>query len=312
MKFNLFLLSAAAMVNTASGSDGDVHLGTAGDYAILAKSGISTTTGSTITGDIAVSPIAATAITGFNLALDSGGFFSTAGMLTGNAYAASYGGATAAALTTAVGDMEVAYTDSAGRSTGTTITNEANNQETVQLFNAEYGKVCLGSENSDINVRNCFKTVEGTKTYVYENLDPFLNLKLGEIGGLKLAPGVYTFDKQVNIADKLTFVGGPDDVFIIQTSKGVKQADGKDVVLEDNAGILSTDVDPATTYNGPKPENIFWSVAGSVVVGEGSVMNGVLLVKTKVTIGTLSTVNGRILAQTAVALDEATITQLPL
>jgi hypothetical protein len=319
MKFNLFLLSAAAMVNAASADEnsailGDVILGDAADYAILAKSGISATAGSDITGSIAVSPIAATAITGFSLALDSGGFFSTSPLLPNyQVKAASYGGATAAALTTAVSDMETAYTDAAGRPTGTTFTNAGTGDDaTVQLFNAEYGKVCLGSENSDINVRNCFKTVEGTKTYVYENLDPFLNLKLGEIGGLKLAPGVYTFDKQVNIADKLTFVGGPDDVFIIQTSKGVKQADGKDVVLEDNAGILSTDVDPATTYNGPKPENIFWSVAGSVVVGEGSVMNGVLLVKTKVTIGTLSTVNGRILAQTAVALDEATITQLPL
>jgi hypothetical protein len=320
MKFTLFLLSAAAMVNAASAVEntailGDVILGDAEDYAILAKSGISTTAGSDITGSIAVSPIAATAITGFSLALDSGGFFSTSPLLPNyQVKAASYGGATAAALTTAVSDMETAYTDAAGRPTGTTFTNAGTGDDaTVQLFNAEYGKVCVGSVDGNTAHRNCVNTDDDPTSYVYENLHPFLNLNLGEIGGLKLAPGVYTFDKQVNIsAGDVTFVGDEDDVFIIQTSKGVRQADGENVVLEDNAGILSTDVDPATTYNGPKPENIFWSVAGSVVVGEGSVMNGVLLVKTKVTIGTLSTVNGRILAQTAVALDEATITQLPL
>src|ERR1700690_2410427 len=44
-----------------------VNLGTAGNYVILAKSGISTVPTSAITGDIGVSPISATAITGFAL-----------------------------------------------------------------------------------------------------------------------------------------------------------------------------------------------------------------------------------------------------
>jgi hypothetical protein len=70
---------------------------------------------SVITGDIAVSPIAATAMTGFSLALDSEGTFSTATQLTGSAYAADYASPIPATLTTAVSDMETAYTDAAGR-----------------------------------------------------------------------------------------------------------------------------------------------------------------------------------------------------
>jgi hypothetical protein len=70
---------------------------------------------SNITGDIAVSPIAATAMTGFSLSLDSTAQFSTSAQVNGQASAASYGGAVAPKLTIAVLDMETAYTDAAGR-----------------------------------------------------------------------------------------------------------------------------------------------------------------------------------------------------
>jgi hypothetical protein len=92
-----------------------VHLEEAGEYAILSKSGISTVPSSMITGNIAVSPIAATAMTGFSLILDSGGQFSLSTQLEGQAYSASYGAPISAALTTAVGAMEAAYTDAASR-----------------------------------------------------------------------------------------------------------------------------------------------------------------------------------------------------
>src|SRR5665647_2180802 len=59
-----------------------VSLGTAGQFAILAKSGISTVPTSDITGDIGVSPIAATAITGFSLIADSTNVFSTSVQVT--------------------------------------------------------------------------------------------------------------------------------------------------------------------------------------------------------------------------------------
>jgi hypothetical protein len=109
MKLNLLLLSAAALVSAATAID----LGEAGNYVILTKTGISTVPASDITGKIGVSPIAATAITGFGLTMHSGGQHSTASQITGTAVAADYGGPAASELTTAVSDMLAAYNEAA-------------------------------------------------------------------------------------------------------------------------------------------------------------------------------------------------------
>lgn len=93
----------------------NVNLGTAANYIILAKSGISTTGVTKITGNIGVSPIGSTAVTGFSLVLDSSGTFSKSALVTGKVYAADYTAPTPSNLTTAVSDMQTAYTDAAGR-----------------------------------------------------------------------------------------------------------------------------------------------------------------------------------------------------
>jgi len=64
-----------------------------------------------------VSPIAATAITGFGLVLDPSGQYATSSLVTGNVFAADYSAPTPSVLTTAIGNMESAYTDAAGRAT---------------------------------------------------------------------------------------------------------------------------------------------------------------------------------------------------
>ena len=92
-----------------------VNLGGAGDYVILAKSGISTVPTSAVTGNLGISPAAATLITGFSLTSDSTNTFSIAPQVTGKVFAADYTPPTPANLTTAVGDMELAFTDAAGR-----------------------------------------------------------------------------------------------------------------------------------------------------------------------------------------------------
>ena len=92
-----------------------VDLGTAGDFAILAKSGITTVPTSAVTGDLGVSPIAATAVVGFDLTADASNVFSRSPQVTGRVYAANYAPPTPSNLTTAVGDMETAFTDAAGR-----------------------------------------------------------------------------------------------------------------------------------------------------------------------------------------------------
>jgi hypothetical protein len=92
-----------------------VNLGTAVSYAILAKSGVSTVPKSAVTGDVGVSPAAATYITGFSMIADKTNVFSTSTQVTGRLYAADYAKPTPAKLTTAIGDMQRAYTDAAGR-----------------------------------------------------------------------------------------------------------------------------------------------------------------------------------------------------
>lgn len=92
-----------------------VNLGTAGNFVILSKSGISTVPTSAITGDIGVSPAAATYITGFSLTADSTNVFSTSSQVTGRVFAADYAPPTPSNMTLAVGDMELAFTDAAGR-----------------------------------------------------------------------------------------------------------------------------------------------------------------------------------------------------
>ena len=97
------------------GETAPVLLGLAGNFVILAKTGISTTGSTLITGDIGVSPAAASFITGFGLTMDSTNAFSTSSLVTGKVYAADYAPPTPANMTTAVSDMETAYTDAAGR-----------------------------------------------------------------------------------------------------------------------------------------------------------------------------------------------------
>jgi len=93
-----------------------VNLGTAEDFVILTKTGVTTTAGGFIKGDIGTSPIAATALTGFGLILDSSNTFSTSVLVDGNLYGADYATPTPSKLLTAISDMETAFVDAAGRS----------------------------------------------------------------------------------------------------------------------------------------------------------------------------------------------------
>jgi len=100
-----------------SNSLATVNLATAANYAILSEAGITNTSGSLVTGNMGVSPIAHTAITGFSLVLDGSGVFSTSSQVTGHVFASDYTSPTPSNLTTAISDMGAAYSDAAGRAT---------------------------------------------------------------------------------------------------------------------------------------------------------------------------------------------------
>ena len=113
--------------DAGSGTPGArVDLGTADDYVILAKTGISTVPTSAVTGDLGVSPAAASYITGFSLTADSTNAFSTSPQVTGRVYAADYASPTPSDLTTAISDMELAFTNAAGRAPDVTELGEGN------------------------------------------------------------------------------------------------------------------------------------------------------------------------------------------
>jgi hypothetical protein len=103
------------MAGAGAGQAQAVDLGTSGDYVILAKTGIDTVPPSVITGDIGCSPAAATYVTGFSLTADSTTAFATSPQVTGQVYASSYASPTPSNLTTAISDMETAFSDAAGR-----------------------------------------------------------------------------------------------------------------------------------------------------------------------------------------------------
>ena len=87
-----------------------VNLGVAGNFAILTKTGITSVYKSSVTGDIGTSPITGAAMV---LECDE---------VTGNVYSVDAAGpacktTSASMLTTAISNMQTAYTDAAGRNT---------------------------------------------------------------------------------------------------------------------------------------------------------------------------------------------------
>jgi len=113
----LVLTGLTLAIAGTAGANGppSIQLGTAGNYAILAKTGLSTVPPSMIRGDIGASPVAATYLTGFSLVADATRVFWTSSQIVGKAFAADNFVPTPNKLIIAVLDMETAYTDGAGR-----------------------------------------------------------------------------------------------------------------------------------------------------------------------------------------------------
>ena len=113
------MLSLTGPIAALAAGPAPVDLSSSGNFVILAKTGISTTGSTLVVGDMGISPAAASYITGFALNLPAASAFSTSALVTGKVYAPGYADPTPANLTTAVSDMETAYTDGAGRTNPT-------------------------------------------------------------------------------------------------------------------------------------------------------------------------------------------------
>jgi hypothetical protein len=123
-------------------------------------------------------------------------------------------------------------------------------------------------------------------------LPDFTELGAGEIGGLTLVPGLYSWSSGLLISTDVTLSGGPNDVWIFQVAGNLEQSSFAHVTLA--GGALA--------------KNIFWQVAGSVTLGTDARFKGIVLGKTMIAVNTGASVNGRLLAQTAVTLQKNAIT----
>jgi len=119
-------------------------------------------------------------------------------------------------------------------------------------------------------------------------------LGAGNIGGMTLAPGVYSWGTGLTIPTDLTLTGGPTAVWIFQVAGTLTISPATQVVL--SGGALA--------------QNVFWQVAGSTTLGTTSSFKGVILDQTAIIMNTGATLDGRALAQTAVTLDSTTIDSL--
>jgi hypothetical protein len=112
------VVSPATTVGAVCAGAGCVSLGTAANYVILAKTGVSSVPSSVVTGNVGLSPAARGLLTGWSLITEATDTAFTSAQVTGNLYAAdNVGGTTSVDLTTAVGDMQTAYTAAAGMAT---------------------------------------------------------------------------------------------------------------------------------------------------------------------------------------------------
>lgn len=121
----------------------------------------------------------------------------------------------------------------------------------------------------------------------------YTELGTGIIGGLTLAPGLYTWSSSVTIPTDVTISGNATDVWIFQIAGNLSISSAKNIIL---AG-------------GAQAKNIFWQVAGQVTIGTTAHFEGIILCKTAIVMQTGSSMNGRALAQTMVTLDNSTIVQ---
>lgn len=120
----------------------------------------------------------------------------------------------------------------------------------------------------------------------------FIELGSGNIGSLTLSPALYNWSSTVTIPTDVVLDGDADDIWIFQIAGDL---------------TMSADVE-ITLTGGAQAKNIFWQVAGEVVIGANSHFEGIVLCMTGITLETGASLNGRALAQTAVILDQNSVT----
>jgi len=134
-----------------------------------------------------------------------------------------------------------------------------------------------------LDLGTAYTYAAGLPAGVGPNLNP--GLVPGHIGGMNLAPGIYTFDTgtdaYIDGAD-LTLTGGANDVWVFQMGRAlfVEAGVNRSVIL---AG-------------GAQAKNVFWQVGSSATLGTYSVFKGTIMAYASVILDVGSQLEGRALA----------------
>ncbi|KAJ7760001.1 antifreeze protein [Mycena metata] len=116
IRLNLAAFVLFAFVGfTLAAGPAPVLLGTAANYAILAKTGVSSVPNSAVMGNVGVSPATITSVTGFSLVQDVSKQFWTSTQVNGQLMGSTDALPTPGRLTIAVNNMQTAYVDASTR-----------------------------------------------------------------------------------------------------------------------------------------------------------------------------------------------------
>jgi hypothetical protein len=245
--------SSATTGSTGSTCSGAAcaNIATAGNYAILAKAGISSTPMSAVTGNIGVSPAATASLTGWSPIAEASNTFDTSAQVVAPSklYGADMvGGTTSSDLGTAVLDMQAAYTAAAGKApAGGGLTTACPG-----------GAIGTTGAMSDVN------------------------------DGAPLVAGVYTCAVNVSIPGNLTLTGNATDVWVFQITGTLTQASATQVLL--TGGALPQNVfwqvSGAVTVGTTAVMKGVILAQTNVAVQTGATVIGRLLAQTAVTLDT--------------------------
>lgn len=238
---SLMLGLCGPMAVLAAGPD-SVSLDSASHFAVLAKSGISTTGATAVTGDVGVSPADASSITGFSLVLPASSSFATSALVTGKVYAPSYAAPTPADITTAIHDMEAAYVDAAGRTNPTATELGAGNLGGLTLAPGLYKWGTGVTISSDLTLSGGAEDVWIFQ--IAQNLDVSSATKIVLAGGAKASHVFWAVGGQTTIGTTAVFKGTILDKTAIAMKTGAT-LEGRAfaqtaVTLEANAVALPT------------------------------------------------------------------------
>ncbi|MEK7878073.1 MAG: ice-binding family protein [Pseudomonadota bacterium] len=121
---------------------------------------------------------------------------------------------------------------------------------------------------------------------------PANNLTGQQLGGMTLAPGVYSFNTTADLTTgQLTLKGPSNGIWIFQIGTGI-----------------TTGTASVVMAGGGQPSNVYWQVGTAATIGDSTAFQGNILAGSAITFtGAQSSLVGRALAQTAVTLTGATI-----